>query len=151
MLVIKKYNELSNKEIHAIFQARNEVFIVEQECVYQDIDGKDLDSYHCFDSDSKGNIIAYLRILKKGVSYNTAPSIGRVLVTKEYRRKGQASLIMQFAINFIFSTFQDDFILISAQEYLISFYSSLGFIIIGEGYFEDHIPHIQMKLQKEKS
>lgn len=150
MITIKKFNDLSTIELYKILQVRNEVFIVEQECVYQDIDDKDLDAYHCFTMDQSNTIISYVRILKAGVSYKHSPSIGRVLVTPNNRRKGYSSRMMKFAIEFIFTTFKEDIIIISAQEYLISFYTSLGFKQVGDVYLEDNIPHLKMVLTKSK-
>lgn len=148
MIKIKKYNDLTNIEIYKILQARNEVFVVEQNCVYQDIDNKDLSAYHCFINDENSNIVAYIRILEKGVTYKDSPSIGRVLVTLPNRRKGYASLIMNFGIEYIFNHFPEKNIVISAQKYLVSFYSSLGFNQVGDPYLEDDIPHVKMILTK---
>lgn len=151
MIKIKEYSDLSSTEIYQIFQSRINVFVVEQECIYQDIDNKDIDAFHCFIKDDLGNdIIAYLRILKKGVSYKEAPSIGRVLVTEPYRKQGYATAIMNEAIDYIFYYLNESKIIISAQEYLIKFYSSLGFVQIGDVYLEDNIPHTKMiKIKKD--
>lgn len=147
MIQIKKYKDLTNNEIHSIFKARNEVFIVEQECIYQDIDGNDIDALHFLIKEDNA-IIAYLRVLNKGVSYNDSVSIGRVLVTKNYRKKGYARLIMQSAIDYIFNETNENIITISAQEYLAGFYSSMRFVQKSEMYLEDDIPHVKMILKK---
>lgn len=146
MVIIKKFQELSNLEVYKILRIRSEVFVVEQECVYQDIDNKDLDAYHCFIEDDQKEIIAYVRLLKRGVSYPDGCSIGRVLVNLSYRRKGYASRLMNTVIDFAIDEFKEDRIVISAQRYLIDFYASFGFIPTGEGYLEDGIPHIKMVL-----
>lgn len=139
---IKQFNELDPYEIYEILKVRNEVFVVEQKCIYQDIDDKDKSSYHLFAAD-KGVVIAYLRILEKGSSYDEI-SIGRVLIDKEYRSQGLAREIMLNAIDFIENNLGEDTIRISAQEYLTRFYCSLGFKIVSDMYLEDDIPHIEM-------
>ncbi len=143
---IKEFKELDTNEIYEILKLRSEVFIVEQQCVYQDIDGKDDSSYHLFALD-KGMIAAYLRILEKGSSYNEI-SIGRVLIAKNYRGKGLGRELMLKAIDFIDNTIKEDAIRISAQEYLVKFYRDLGFDIVSDVYLEDGIPHIEMLYEK---
>lgn len=143
---IKKFNQLKGEEIYKILALRNKIFIVEQECPYLDCDGKDLNSYHLF-SEENGEVIAYLRILQKGVSYDEI-SIGRVSVKKIYRGKGIAREMMLKAIGFIENNLKEDAIKIQAQAYLIDFYSSLGFKAVSEEYLEDNIPHIDMLYKK---
>jgi len=149
MITIKKYNELSSLEVYKILQARSEVFVVEQKCIYQDIDSKDIDGIHCFIKNDDNNIIAYLRILGIGVSYKDASSIGRVLVTLDNRGKGYAKIIMKAAVKYLFEELHENIIMISAQKYLESFYSTLGFVTKGIDYLEDDIPHIKMILKKK--
>ncbi|MCR1933408.1 GNAT family N-acetyltransferase [Clostridium tepidum] len=143
---IKKFNELTVEEIYEILKIRNEVFIVEQKCPYDDCDDKDKDAYHLFYME-EGKVIAYLRILEKGVSYNEI-SIGRVLVNKDYRRKGLARKIVLEAIGFIENNLKENVIRISAQHYLIDFYKSVGFTPVSKVYLEDNIPHIEMLYKK---
>lgn len=143
---IKKFKELKTEEIYKILALRNEVFIVEQECAYLDCDNKDLNSYHLF-SEEDGEIIAYLRILEKGVSYDEI-SIGRVSVKKSHRGEGIAREMLSKAIMFIENNLKEDTIKIQAQAYLIDFYSSLGFKAVSEEYLEDNIPHIDMLYKK---
>lgn len=143
---IKKFNELNIEEIYKILALRNEIFIVEQECAYLDCDDKDLNSYHLF-SEENGEIVAYLRILEKGVSYDEI-SIGRVAVKKSYRGKGISRKMMQKAIEFIENNLSENTIKIQAQAYLLDFYSSLGFKAVSEEYLEDNIPHIDMIYKK---
>lgn len=140
--LIKKFNELTIEELYAILRARCEVFVVEQNCAFQDLDNSDQDSYHVFSMEN-GNITSYLRILKKGASYNET-SIGRVLVSKDSRGKGIARDILLKSIDFIKDELGEHKIRISAQEYLTEFYKSLGFEIASEMYLEDEIPHIEM-------
>ena len=139
---IKKYNELSVDELYEILKLRSEVFVVEQQCIYEDCDGKDKKSYHLF-GEHNGEILVYLRILEKGISYNEI-SIGRVLARENYRGKGFAKQMMLRAIEFIENNLNEKVIRISAQEYLLKFYSSLGFVRVSEVYLEDDIPHIEM-------
>ena len=140
--VLKKFKELSLDEIYKILEIRNRVFIVEQKCAYQDCDGKDKDSYHLYLED-KGEIISYLRILEKGISYDEI-SIGRVLVNENYRCNGIAKQMMLKAISFVEKDLNEEVIRISAQAYLITFYEGLGFKVVSEKYLEDDIPHIEM-------
>lgn len=143
---IKKFNELNIEEIYKILALRNEVFIVEQECPYLDCDDKDLNSYHLFLREN-GEIVSYLRILEKGVSYDEI-SIGRVAVKKSYRGKGISRKMMLKAIEFIENNLSENTIKIQAQAYLLDFYSSLGFKAVSEEYLEDNIPHIDMIYKK---
>ncbi|MCC3863148.1 GNAT family N-acetyltransferase [Terrisporobacter petrolearius] len=143
---IKKFNELNIEEIYKILALRNEIFIVEQECPYLDCDDKDLNSYHLFLREN-GEIVSYLRILEKGVSYDEI-SIGRVAVKKSYRGKGISRKMMQKAIEFIENDLSENTIKIQAQAYLLDFYNSLGFKAVSEEYLEDNIPHIDMIYKK---
>ncbi|URZ04678.1 GNAT family N-acetyltransferase [Clostridium felsineum] len=145
-LRIKKFNQLSVEELYKILALRNKIFIVEQKCSYLDCDNKDLKSYHLF-YEENGEIIAYLRILEKGISYDEI-SIGRVAVKKEYRGKGIAKEMLLKAIEFIELDLMEDTIKIQAQAYLLDFYSSLGFKAVSEKYPEDDIPHIDMLYKK---
>ena len=140
---IKYFNDLSPEELYNILKLRSEIFVVEQQCIYLDCDDKDKVSYQLFKKNHEGDIIASVRILPKGVSYNE-PSIGRVVVRKDYRRKGIASEMMKFAIDFIKKEFNENAIRISAQLYLLEFYKSVGFLPVSEPYLEDNIPHIEM-------
>ena len=139
---IKKFKELSVDELYRILELRNDVFVVEQECIYQDCDRKDLEAYHlfCIENDK---IIATLRILEKGISYDEI-SIGRVVVDKLYRRKKLGRKAMEMAIDFINNTYGNSPIRISAQVYIKEFYESLGFKAVSDIYLEDDIPHIEM-------
>jgi len=139
---IKRFNELSIQELYVILQLRSEVFVVEQDCVYQDLDNKDLDAYHVLGILDK-EIVAYARIFKPG-DYFLESSIGRIVVKKEFRKFQYGYQLVQNSILFIENNLQQNTILISAQSYLTKFYNSLGFIRVGEEYLEDGIPHIKM-------
>ncbi len=140
--ILKEYNELSRDELYKILNLRNQVFVVEQKCSYQDCDNKDQDSIHLMLME-EGKIIAYLRILNKGISYREV-SIGRVLIVKEYRGKKLAKPLMLEAINYIVNIMEESEIRISAQTYLKRFYESLGFEPVSDEYFEDNLAHIEM-------
>ena len=141
-LITKTFNELTTDELYKILRLRNEVFILEQECPYQDIDDKDSESYHMFLKENN-EIIAYLRIIKKGISYKQI-SIGRVVVKKDYRFKGIAKDMLLKCLDFIENNLGEKEIKIQAQSYLYEFYSSLGFKKISDIYLEDNIPHMDM-------
>ena len=141
------FNELGVDELYAILQLRNEVFVVEQNCVYQDADNKDAASYHL--SGWKGNTLAaYCRILPPGLSYSEA-SIGRVVSSPAYRNTGCGRELMKEAILRTLAQFDCNTIRISAQLYLQKFYEQLGFTQVSETYMEDNIPHIEMLLTRE--
>jgi len=139
---IKRFEELTTTELYEILRVRAEVFVVEQSCVYQDLDLKDKKAYHLF-CENNGEIVAYLRILDKGVSYPEI-SIGTVLTREKNRRIGLAREMMQKAISFVEEELSEMQIRISAQLYLKRFYESLGFLITSEVYLEDDIEHIEM-------
>ncbi len=139
---IKQFNELSTRELYQILQLRNEVFVVEQNCVYQDADGKDYVAYHLF-LEKDNQIIAYARLFKSGAYFDKA-SIGRVVVHPDYRKQNLGQKLMQKALRFMTETLKEATIEISAQTYLLKFYNDLGFKEKGEVYLEDGLPHIRM-------
>ena len=141
--VIKKFSELSTEEIYNILKLRAEVFVVEQNCVYQDIDEKDKKATHLF-IEKNNEIIAYTRIFKKGDYYEENPSIGRVVVSKKERGKKIGKEIMLNSIEFIKKELKGRKIELSAQKYLDKFYKDLDFYSEGEDYLEDGIPHQRM-------
>jgi len=141
--VIKKFIELSTEEIYNILKLRSEVFVVEQNCVYQDIDEKDKKATHLF-LEKNNDIIAYTRIFKKGDYYEENPSIGRVVVSKKERGKNLGKEIMLNSIEFIKKELEGRKIELSAQKYLDKFYRDLDFYSEGEDYLEDGIPHQRM-------
>jgi ElaA protein len=140
---IKRFEALSIVELYNLLQLRSEVFVVEQNCVYQDIDGKDEKALHLIGEDN-GHIVAYTRLFKPNDYFDRA-SIGRVVVKQIYRDKKLGHILMQEAIQAIQSEFNEIKITISAQLYLKKFYESHGFIQTSETYLEDDIPHIEMK------
>ena len=143
--IYKSFHLLTVEELYAIMQLRNEVFSVEQNCVYQDADDKDQASYHLAGWDGK-KLAAYCRILPAGLSYDS-PSIGRVVSSPAYRNSGCGRHLMQLAITKTLAQFSHPLVTISAQFYLEKFYSDLGFRQISDVYAEDGIPHIKMQLR----
>lgn len=143
---LKKFEELTPIELYKIMQLRNEVFVVEQNCVYQDADNKDIKGYHFMGWDGE-TLVAYTRLLPQGVSYTEA-SIGRVVSNPKYRRTGAGRELMQRSIENTFILFNCNAIKIGAQLYLKKFYELLGFVQCSDEYLEDNIPHIEMILIK---
>lgn len=138
----KSFEELSTLELYQILQLRTAVFVVEQNCVYQDMDGKDIKALHVIGT-LQNEIMAYTRIFKAG-DYLDHASIGRVVVKKSGRQSGYGKQIAEASIKAIKDNFNTSTIHISAQTYLEKFYKELGFTAAGENYLEDGIPHILM-------
>ena len=124
--ILKKFDDLTSNDLYAIMQLRNEVFVVEQDCVYQDADNKDLASYH-FMGWANNKLIAYTRILPPGVAYTKEPSIGRVVTSPSARGSGIGRELMEKSIEELYKLFGETPIKIGAQLYLLKFYTSLGF------------------------
>lgn len=140
----KKFSELSLEELYQIMVLRQEVFVVEQDCPYLDADGKDQSSFHLMGRDEKGKLVAYTRLVPKGISYEKYPSIGRVVTSSSVRGRGVGKELMEVSIEWCEKIWSGASVKISAQTYLKKFYESLGFEQVGEGYLEDDIPHIPM-------
>lgn len=141
-IITKRYQELTITELYDLLQLRCEVFIVEQNCIYQDLDGKDDKAVHIIGK-KNNKIIAYSRVFKPGDYFNYA-GIGRVVVSKEERYRKYGYDIIKASIIAIKEYYNQTIIKLSAQLYLKSFYNNLGFKEIGEAYLEDNIPHITM-------
>lgn len=139
---LRSFNQLTLDQLYAILALRTDVFVVEQACPYPEIDGKDPASYHLF-AEEAGEIVAYLRILPAGLSYEEA-SIGRVVIRASHRGRGLGRPMMQEAIDYIVQDLQESQIKIGAQAHLEDFYRSLGFELASEVYLEDGIPHLDM-------
>ena len=140
---IKPFKALLASETYSLLQLRSQVFVVEQNCVYQDIDGKDAKALHLM-GEYDGKIVAYCRLFKSGDYFQEA-SIGRVVIDANYRDKKWGHEMMKQAIAGIETHFKETKIIISAQLYLQKFYESHGFVQTSEMYLEDDIPHIEMK------
>ncbi len=139
---VKKFNELSLEELYDLLQLRSEVFVVEQDCIYQDIDGKDAEALHILGK-KEDKIVAYTRCFRPGYYFEEA-AIGRVVVKQSERKFGYGHEIMKASDKAIQDNFGTSNIKLSAQQYLIEFYNSHGYRTAGDGYLEDGIPHIAM-------
>lgn len=139
---IKGFDDLDTRELYELLQLRSAVFVVEQNCVYQDIDGKDKKALHVLGS-INGEHVAYLRLFRPGDYFENA-AIGRVVVSSSHRKKGLAKKLMEASMQYLLEEIKVSKIELSAQEYLQNFYNDLGFAEIGEPYLEDGIPHVKM-------
>lgn len=140
--VVKTFRELTPDELFDIYRLRIEVFVVEQNCAYQDIDDADKESYHVWLKDERG-ILAYLRVIPAGAQYETV-GIGRVIAA--YRRQGYGSAVLAEGIKVAKEKFNADVITVGAQVYARGLYEKAGFKQVSEEYSEDNIPHIKMEL-----
>jgi ElaA protein len=147
---LRPFAELSLTELYAILRLRQEVFIVEQNCPYLDCDDKDQDSWHLWCSNDKNELLAYCRLLPRGLSYPNDVSIGRVISSPAARNTGAGRALMAKAMETLPTLFshtaaQPLSVRIGAQSYLLRFYESFGFRSTGKEYLEDDIPHTEMK------
>jgi len=138
----KSFNELTNSELYQILQLRSEVFVVEQNCIFQDIDNKDQESYHLL-CRVDGILAGYTRLLAAGLSYDEC-AIGRVVTSPAFRGMGLGKELMEKSVEACEKLFETTTIRIGAQRHLSKFYHSLGFVESGEPYDEDGILHIEM-------
>jgi ElaA protein len=143
---IKSYNNLSLNQFHDIIKLRINVFVVEQNCPYPELDGKDKNAFHVFGKDETGKTVAVARILPKGISYNEI-SIGRVATDEKVRKQKVGIELMETCMDFIKTKHPNEIVRISAQSHLVSFYNKFGFISTGKTYLEDNIPHTEMIYQ----
>lgn len=144
--ICKPFAQLTANELYAIIKLRNEVFVVEQNCVFQDADDKDQYCYHLSGFTSNNTLAAYARLVPAGVSYSYI-SIGRVITSPDHRKEGFGKALMTKAISECFKLFGKQPIKIGAQLYLRNFYESFGFRQTSDMYLEDNIPHIEMLLK----
>ncbi len=142
--ITKSFSELSTLELYELLQLRAEVFVVEQNCPYLDMDDKDQKSFHVLGYDN-GKLVACTRLVPQGVSYELEPSIGRVVTHPSVRKLGYGKLLMEYSMKETKERFNSTIIVIGAQQYLDRFYRELGFIPEGEMYLEDNIPHRTMR------
>jgi ElaA protein len=139
---LKKFKELTVEELYDILRLRSEVFVVEQHCVFLDMDDRDQNSYHLLGR-AENKLVAYVRILPPGLAYDE-PSIGRVVSSPSYRRKGAGKELMKTALKETYRLFGNLPIMIGAQLYLKEFYENMGFNKCSDIYLEDDIEHIKM-------
>ena len=139
--IIKKWDDLFKEEVERIFSLRSEVFVVEQECVYQDVDGKDVEADHLllYENDI---LCGYTRIFPKNTYFKEA-SFGRTVVKKTHRGKGYGHILVKESLKYLKKK-NEDIVKISAQSYLTKFYAFHGFTPKGNEYLEDNIPHTAM-------
>jgi ElaA protein len=141
-----RFDELTPRQLYAIFAARESVFVVEQACAYQDIDGLDFQAHHLIawsGTASEKSVAAYLRVFAPGAKFRE-PAIGRVLTTQAFRGTGLGRKLMQTALEHIEHLYPGQGVRISAQTYLDVFYRSFGFEPCSAGYLEDGIAHVEM-------
>jgi len=142
---VKSFEALSKKELHDLLQLRVNIFVVEQDCPYPEIDGKDPECYHVMGKSQDDSMIAVARIAPAGIIYDEI-SIGRVVTRKSFRRKGLGVALMQHSILFCKENLEGKSIKIAAQKYLEKFYSDLGFKTISDVYLWDGIEHVDMRI-----
>ncbi|WP_196139712.1 GNAT family N-acetyltransferase [Aliikangiella sp. G2MR2-5] len=148
---LKPFDELTNNELYQIIRLRIDIFVVEQDCPYSDLDGKDYQpgAMHFFGVDTirndNENIVAYMRILSPGISYPDMPSLGRVVTSASARGTGLGHQMLEKAVAILDSHWPDKTCHISAQSHLQGYYRQQNFIAVGSEYLEDNIPHIGME------
>jgi ElaA protein len=140
---LKKFSELALIEAYNMFALRIDVFVIEQNCPYQDLDGKDEEAYHVLGKDDQGNVMATARILPPGVGYKEV-AIGRVVTAKSIRPLKKGHELMDECMKFIAVKYPNENIKLSAQSHLVNYYGRHGFVETGKNYLEDGIPHSEM-------
>jgi len=144
---VKTFHQLANQELHDIFRLRVDIFVLEQNCPYSEIDGKDPECLHAFNQ-IDGEMASYARIVPPGLSYEKEASIGRVVVHEKFRKDGLGVKLIAAAIQRVKEEWPNCNIKISAQAHLQHFYNLNGFKTVSEEYLEDDIPHVAMLLQR---
>jgi ElaA protein len=146
--IIQPFSALSLDHLHDIIALRIKIFVIEQDCPYQDLDGKDKLAYHLFYTNTKNEVVAATRILPQNISY-TEVSIGRVVVDESCRGTGIGHLIMKESMDFVLAEFGRVDVRLSAQKHLENYYGKHGFMSTGKEYLEDGIPHVEMLYKSE--
>lgn len=141
----REFDDLSARELYALLALRNEVFVVEQNCIYNECDGKDLKCAHLW-ATLDGEVVAACRIVPPGVSYEE-PSIGRIVSHPKFRQLKLGHQLMRHSLQIIENKYETSSIRISAQCYLGEFYQKYGFHQVSEEYLEDLLPHMEMLKQ----
>ena len=139
---IKTFDEITTQELYSVIKARVNVFVVEQNCPYPDLDDYDQKAVHLW-AENEGEVLAYCRIFDKGIKYKET-SIGRVITTEKGRGKGLGRQLIKYALDVIENRLHQTEVRISAQDYLLRFYSDFGFVDTGKKYLEDNLPHTEM-------
>jgi ElaA protein len=140
---VKHYNDLSLNEFHDLIALRIAVFVIEQNCPYQELDGKDKKSYHLICRNGNGTIVSTARIIPPGIAYPQV-AIGRVVADASARGLGLGHELMRQCMRFIVDEFGKVPVILSAQKHLENYYASHGFVSTGKEYLEDNIPHVEM-------
>lgn len=140
-----RLGELSAEQVYAVLAARVAIFVVEQNCAYQDLDGLDTDAEHLIAWSGK-EVAGYLRVLAPGTRFDD-PSIGRIITAKPFRGSGLGRVLVAKGIERTRLRYPGRPVRISAQQYLERFYGELGFVTASEPYLEDNIPHVEMVLE----
>ncbi|HYG52567.1 MAG TPA: GNAT family N-acetyltransferase [Flavobacteriales bacterium] len=145
--ILKSFDELTGEEMYKMLQLRHDVFVIEQNCIYRDMDEKDYRCYHLM-AIEQGQVLGCCRLVQPGVSYDE-PSIGRVCTARTHRMEGVGFKLMEQAMKVCETLWPGQPVVISAQSYLEKFYMKFGFETISKPYLEDDIPHIKMKCKKQ--
>lgn len=143
MMNCKRFEELDKRELYELLRLRQEVFVIEQDCNYLDLDRVDYEAHHLYETDESKNVLSYARLYQESHESH----IGRVLTPANHRRKGHGITLMNAAIEQCRKIYGSQDITISAQEYLLEFYAGFGFVLEGDRYYEDNLPHFKMRLQ----
>lgn len=139
---LKTFQDLTLEQLYAILKLRVDIFVVEQNCPYPELDGEDADAVHLF-MEKEGEIASYLRI----ITNQEKTRIGRVITHKEHRGKKLSSKLMEEAMRYASTHFPDKAVILSAQEHLQHFYAQFGFVAVSDMYLEDDIPHVDMEFE----
>ena len=139
-IIVKKFEELTNREVYEILKSRQDIFVVEQNCTCEDIDRKDYESIHVFIKEDDGTVSACLRVFTED---NNIARIGRVITL--YHGRGLGRMILHEGVNVAENIFHADKIIIHSQTYAVGFYAKEGFEIVSEEFIEDGIPHVKME------
>jgi len=148
--IVKSFSDIDRQDWYNILKLRSQIFVVEQFCPYNELDGLDLVSIHLYTKDND-TIVAYNRILKKGIAYQDAASIGRVITHPNFRGQHYGITMLQTSIKYIYKNWGKTKVSIGAQGYLQKYYAKLCFQTVSEMYLEDDIPHFKMDLDWEKA
>ena len=140
---VKKYSDLDLDDFHDIIALRIKIFVIEQDCPYQDLDGNDKLAFHLYFKDTENQIVAATRVLPQNIAYNEV-SIGRVVVDENYRGTGLGHELMKQSMVFVERQFGVTDVRLSAQKHLENYYGKHGFTSTGKEYLEDGIPHVEM-------
>ncbi len=138
------FDELNTKQLYELLKLRQDVFIIEQQCIYPELDGEDYNHWHLLATETE-TVAGYLRIIPADFHSSGCVAIGRVVTRASFRGQGLASKMMQQALEFCQNQFPGQLLFLSAQQQLLDFYKGFGFSAVSDVYLEDGIPHVDMK------